>query len=531
MRVVFRVDSSNAIGTGHFKRCHTLATALQIRGAHIHFITRAHLGHMGAMLARDNFTVTLLPQPSGNSITMIGYNAWLGVTQEEDAAQTITALGNTQCDWLVVDHYGLDRVWETKLRPHTLRLMVIDDLANRPHDCDVLLDQNYSDSIKERYQAWVPAGCRVLLGPHYALLRPEYAQHRETLTPRTGKINRIMVYMGGTDNVNMTGMVLTALSADQLANIDVDVAIGSNFLHKKAVIAQANARPRTYIHSNRPHLADLMAKADLAIGAGGATTWERMCLGLPSIVTAIAENQVPACKALEASGLIRFLGVSAELGIEYIKKTVLKMLVEAGINRALEARTQIIVDGFGTKRVTEVLAPSQLTDLKLRPTRRNDALTYFSWVNDLAVRASAINTNPIPLEDHLEWFDKKMGDRLNDLFVLEAGNLPVGQIRFGRHGEETAVDFSLDILVRGRGWGKILLKLGIQALQASGPVMLIAKVKEKNIASVKTFIEAGFQEEKKSNIRDGCRHFQLLLGSVASTKRGIPYLKQVFISK
>ena len=512
MRVVFRVDASNAIGTGHIKRCHTLATSLQKRGAQIHFITRAHLGHMGDMLARDNFAVTLLPQPSGNIKTGANYAAWLGVTQQEDAAQTITALGSQQSDWLVVDHYGLDRVWEARLRPHTQRMMVIDDLANRPHDCDVLLDQNYTDGGQERYQALVPTNCRLLLGPRYALLRSEYAQYRKTMAPRTGKINRVMVYMGGSDHTNITGMVLAALSADKLAHIDVDVVIGPNFPQKDAVTTQSNARGRTHIHSSRPHLADLMAKADLAIGGGGATTWERMSLGLPSIVVAIAENQVPACKALDASCLIRFLGNASKLDTGSFQKAISKVLTEAKNLRTLSERNQSLVDGEGKNRITEVLDPSPITNLKLRQATPSDALTYFTWVNDPKVRSNAITRNPILMQNHLKWFNERIRDTQSDLFVLEAGNLPVGQIRFERHGEEVVVDYSLDVLVRGRGWGKQLIKMGVEALKPNNRDILKATVKEKNISSVKALIQGGFKEEK-SDTPNGYRHFQLFLQS------------------
>lgn len=491
MRVVFRVDASSAIGTGHVKRCHTLACSLKKKGAQVHFITRAHPGHMGDMLAYENFKVTLLPQPSYNGITETGYGAWLGVTQQEDAAQTITVLGNQLSDWLIVDHYGLDRVWEARLRPHTHRLMVIDDLANRPHDCDVLLDQNYALGGQERYQAQVPASCQLLLGPRYALLRPEYAQHRKTIVTRTGKINRIMVYMGGSDHKNITGMVLAALSTDKLANIDVDVVIGSNFLHEDAVVAQTNSRPHTQIHKSRPHLADLMAKADFAIGAGGATTWERLCMGLPSLVISVAENQIPACKALEASGLIRFLGDQSEVDYEYVKKTTLEMIAEDKSFAAQRTRYQSLVDGVGTDRVTEVLVPSQLPDLNLRRATSDDALNYYMWINEFGGRFDLVDVNSISFQNKSEWLSKKLKDPQNHLFVLEAGNSPVGQIRFEWRGDEAVVEFSLDVLLRGRAWEKHLIKLGIEALKTSRPKALTGQIKPEDLFSAAPFIRMG----------------------------------------
>lgn len=514
MNIVFRVDASIKMGTGHVMRCRTLATALTKRGAQIQFITRSHPGHLGDMLARDGFSVTLLPQPAGIENQEDDYAALLGVSQQEDASQTIAAFENQQCDWLIVDHYGLDRVWETQVKSHVHKLMVIDDLANRPHDCDVLLDQNYAVASQERYRSLVPTHCQLLLGPRYALLRPEYVQYRDALTQHTDDVKRILVYMGGADNANITGKVLAALSADQLAHLEVDVVIGPNFIHKAGVTEQASARPNTHVYGPRPHLADLMARADLAIGAGGATTWERLCMGLPSLVLSLAENQVPACEALSSSGLIRYMGGVHDLDVAAIEAALLEALAVVRQLRAVAINNQILVDGRGVDRVAEALTPTLEAKLTLRPATVNDAWTYFVWVNDPVVRSSAINSAPIDLVTHLEWFKNRLVDVNSHLYVLEAGyGLPIGQIRFERHGAEATIDYSLDVLVRGRGWANQLLKLGIEALDTSRITVLNASVKPKNSASVATFICSGFVEQIVSP-GDGNRHFQLSLSPV-----------------
>lgn len=508
MKIVFRVDASIAIGTGHVMRCRTLATALKKYGANIQFITRAHPGHPGDMLACDGFAVTLLPQTACIENKDRDYIDWLGVSQQEDADQTITALENKQCDWLIVDHYGLDRVWEVQLQFHTHKLMVIDDLANRPHECDVLLDQNYAAGSQERYQPWVPAHCQLLLGPRYALLRPEYVQHRETMAPRNGDIKRLLVFMGGADNANITGKVLAALSADQLAYLEVDVVIGISFIHKTEVTEQANARLNTHIYGPRPHLADLMARADLAIGAGGGTTWERLCMGLPSLVLSIAENQVPACEALASSGLIRYLGDAHKLDVAAIESALLEVLAVAGQLHALATNYKALVDGRGAHRVAEAIKSTPTPNLTVRPANANDALTYFAWVNDPVVRSSAIHSEPVDMTTHLKWFDRRLSDVNTHLYVLEAGDLPIGQVRFERHGEEATIDYSLDVLVRGRGWASQLLKLGIEALNSSRPTILNATLKPENAASAATFIRLGFVEQVVDR-GYGNRHFQL----------------------
>jgi len=511
MNVVFRVDASNLIGTGHVIRCRTLASALRLRGAHIRFITRKHSGHMSEALACEGFQVELLPEPDGVDCE-IGYAGWLGVSQEEDAKQTIVALNGLVCDLLVVDHYALDSVWERLLREHTSKIMVIDDLANRVHDCDVFLDQNYSLAGPERYRPWVPASCQLLLGPRYALLRPEYAKVRESMTPRTGSIQRILIYMGGSEDSNITGLVMSALKSARLDYLHVDVVVGPNFKYLTEVMQQVKAQRNAKLYSQLPHLADLMSQVDLAVGAGGATTWERLCLGVESLVVSIADNQVPACKALASSGLIQYLGDSLNLNVSIMEAALIKLTVAGVQQRTCWHRLRSLVDGRGTNRVAEVLIPTPVSSLKLRKANETDALTYYVWANDPVTRASAINSKPIDLDTHLKWFKRYLSDENSYLYILEAEGLPVGQVRFDRQAEEVTIDYSLDALVRGRRWAQELLGMGIESLliNIDRSVTLCASVKRKNIPSASTFLKLDFLEEP-FNERSNLRSFKLKL--------------------
>ncbi len=517
MNVVFRVDASNLMGTGHVMRCRTLASALQLRGAQIRFVTRKHPGHLAEVMTRDGFQVELLPDLVGGGCET-GYAGWLGVTQEEDALQTIAALKGLACDLLVVDHYALDSVWESLLRPHTSKIMVIDDLANRPHNCDMLLDQNYSLSGPERYRPLVQATCQLLLGPRYALLRPEYAQIRETMTPRTGVVRRILIYMGGSDIPNMTEIALEALSTSRLQKLEVDVVIGSNFIHRDKVVRFAKSRPHTRVFGPQLHLANLMASADLAIGAGGATTWERLCMDLPSLVICTADNQIPATKATVSSGLIRFLGIAEHVTVEAIELAVLQEIVAA--ERIGKQRKGIapVVDGKGAQRVAEILIPTPKSSLALRPANASDVMTYFVWVNDPKVRSSAINSSTIDLMTHINWFGQALDKSDCKLYVMEANGLPIGQVRFERQGEVTVIDYSLDQDVRGRGWGCQLIKLGIESLSnaATETITLCATVKDSNLVSAAIFERLGFARSGISGNQDqSC--FRLVVPTLAGS--------------
>lgn len=356
MNTVFRVDASNLIGTGHLMRCLTLAEALRDRGAQPRFICRSHPGNLIALLQQRAFPVSVLRRtPFVEPRQSADYASWLGVTQDQDATETIRALGRDRSDWLVVDHYGLDRVWEQRLRPYARRLMVIDDLANRDHDCDLLLDQNFTENAQTRYQELVPPGCRMLIGPHYALLRPEYAMWRKETVERNGNVRRILVFMGGYDLHNMTGLVLRILSEPEFKELKVDVVVGANNSHLSGIRSQANNLPQVTLHEQRPHLADLMAKADLAIGTGGATTWERLCLCLPALVVSVAENQESACKTLERAGLIHYAGKSEMLDEQSLLRLITKMISERETLRRLSIAARNLLDGQGTARVSRVI--------------------------------------------------------------------------------------------------------------------------------------------------------------------------------
>lgn len=356
MNVVFRVDASSRMGVGHMMRCLTLAETLRERGAQIRFVCREHKGNLIALLQQKAMPVTVLPAPAINDTTSgEDYAAWLGVTRAEDAKQTIEALNGENPDWLVVDHYGLDVEWEQRLRPHVSKLMVIDDLANRRHDCDVLLDQNYSAEGEQRYAGLVPGACRLLVGPRYALLRPEYVAHRKTLRDRDGQVSRVLVFFGGTDQQNVTGMALEALSYPDLRHLKVDVVVGANNPHRNSIEQQVLRRPHTTLHASRPHLADLMAQADLALGAGGATTLERLCLGLPSLVVSIAENQMPSCAALHHSRLINYFGHQDKVDAAGFCNEIIRMIGNPSRLVEMSLAGQALVDGFGADLINETL--------------------------------------------------------------------------------------------------------------------------------------------------------------------------------
>lgn len=308
MEVVFRTDASFDIGTGHVIRCLTLARRLREKGAKSRFVCRELAGNLLGLIEAQGFAVDALPQSQGHwDADHPPHARWLGVDWTVDARQSIEAIearsSGSRPDWLVVDHYALDARWERLVRPCARHILAIDDLADRLHECDVLLDQNIGREPSD-YSALVGSGCRLLTGPRHAMLRPEFAALRPTSLARRANapVRSLLVSLGGIDRDNATGLVLDGLlHCDLPADLTITIVMGAQSPCLDAVREKAAQLPwftRVAIDVN--DMASIMADADIAIGAAGTTTWERCCLGLPSVVLGTAENQCYVLSQLSA---------------------------------------------------------------------------------------------------------------------------------------------------------------------------------------------------------------------------------------
>ncbi|QEA40064.1 UDP-2,4-diacetamido-2,4,6-trideoxy-beta-L-altropyranose hydrolase [Pistricoccus aurantiacus] len=358
--VAFRVDASLTIGTGHVMRCLTLADALRERGAECHFLCREHPGHLIEAIRSRGFQVDTLPMSpesmAPEEVSPLAHAAWLGASWQEDARQSRAILEGLAPDWLVVDHYALDRRWEETVLPPGCRLLVIDDLADREHGCDVLLDQNLGRQAED-YVGLVSEHCTRLIGPHYALLRPEFARLRETSLDRraTPRLKQLLITMGGIDKDNATGAVLDALRQFQLPqDCRISVVMGGNAPWLAQVKDQAAMMPwPTEVAVNVTDMAERMARADLAIGAAGSTSWERCCLGLPTLVVVLAENQWNGAKALSATGAAILVGEVADISTRL--PPVLRKSASPASLAMLDQATSAVTDGRGSDHVVEAM--------------------------------------------------------------------------------------------------------------------------------------------------------------------------------
>jgi UDP-2,4-diacetamido-2,4,6-trideoxy-beta-L-altropyranose hydrolase len=504
-RVAIRADASVRIGSGHVMRCLTLAEALRAKGVEVRFVCRDHPGHLADRLKAAGLPVAWLPAPPApvGPIADGDYVAWLGVPVETDAAETVAALDGWRPDWLVVDHYALGADWEGALRPHGGAILAVDDLANRPHDCDLLLDQNLLPEGEARYRDLVPATTRVLSGPRFALMRPEYAAMRRRMAPRDGHVARVLVYYGASDPTGETVRALRVLSQATFRHLGVDVVLGANAPDRAAVEALANARPGTVLHHPRPHLADLMARADLALGGGGATSWERCCLGLPTLITVQADNQRDQSVAQADAGAARVIGRAGSVSDADISAALeARLSAPDAVARAAMAAARL-TDGDGVSRVLETVAPSPSDALRLRKAGPEDAAALFVWLNDPETRRQSFNPNPVSWEEHDRWLARALGDPNRSLYVVETSDgLAVGQVRLDRVEDGAVISYGLDPIVRGRGWGARVLDLAVAAWQSRGDGgRLHGFVRPDNLPSIRSFRRAGFEPDPEPHDR------------------------------
>ncbi len=363
MNIVFRADASLEIGSGHVMRCLTLAEALKQQGHQCHFICREHPGHLGELIEQKGFILYLLPLPlapsapsaiekdSNQDNLLPTHGAWLGVHWRQDAHESLTILESIKPQWLVLDHYALDQHWQNACCSGYQKLTVIDDLADRKHRCHLLVDQTYGRK-SEDYQSLVPKESQLLVGAAYALLRPEFSSWRAASLQRrkVPSLKNILVNMGGVDKDNVTGEVLDAIKNSLLDNnCNITIVMGSTAPHIKQIKAlAAELSQPNQVLSGVSNMAELMSQADLAIGAAGSTAWERCCLGLPTLMIILAENQKLIARALTEAEATWSLENTDNLSsqVEYFLNTLsLNELQQKSIH------AQAITDGQGIKKL------------------------------------------------------------------------------------------------------------------------------------------------------------------------------------
>jgi UDP-2,4-diacetamido-2,4,6-trideoxy-beta-L-altropyranose hydrolase len=445
--------------------------------------------HLQNMLTDRGMRYLALPSPyTSMDADELPHARWLQTSQAHDADQTLAAMGEGTWDWLVVDHYALDHRFETPLRAACQYIMVIDDLADRTHDCDVLLDHNFYHDQNQRYLCKVPPTCQLLLGPKFALLRSEFREMRKTIPVRSDSVRNILVFFGGVDSQNFTSLALQVL-IDLNFTATVDVVIGKQHPDKEN-IQQLCAEQNFTCHVQTHHIASLMAKADLAMGAGGTAVWERFCMGLPSVCIATADNQRQQLTDLQDAGLLIATTDRAD-SKDFLKQTIAKLMKNGSYLQGLSQRGSALVDGTG---VCQVLAVLKAQLLHIRLATIHDSPHIFNWRNHPQIRSISSNAQAIGWSDHTQWFDKRLSSEHGPLLIGEIRGQAIGVVRFDIHESSAEVSIYLVPDSGLKGWGSLLLSHAESWLQRHFPqvVTLHAKVLPDNEPSKKMFAKLNY---------------------------------------
>ncbi|MGE3540902.1 MAG: UDP-2,4-diacetamido-2,4,6-trideoxy-beta-L-altropyranose hydrolase [Candidatus Tectimicrobiota bacterium] len=481
--LVIRADASPASGQGHVMRCLALAQTCIAQGGSVTFL--GSLGHpsLQQRLQAAGCEVVQLDTPHPDPHDLQHTLAILALA----ASAAPTAI-----PWLVLDGYHFATAYQHAIRATGYRLLVLDDYAHLPaYEADILLNQNiHAPTLPYK----CPPAADLLLGPRYALLRPEFHARAAQTGPEPAVARKVLLTLGGSDPHNVTQRLAQALSQVDIEGLEVTVVLGAYYRHQFAS-GPARAGLIWQVLHHVVDMAPLMSRADLVIAAGGSTCWELACLGRPAALVILAENQRQNAQGLNAAGAAVCLGWHTDLEPMRVTRTLRELLQDPTQRAGLAARARQLVDGRGAQRVLRQIHGQTLT---LRPAQPADALLLWSWVNDPEVRRTSFTTDLISWEQHLQWFAARLqSDQCMIYIACSSTGAPLGQIRYDSTGQEATVSISLDKNFRHQGYGGILLKKASQLFLQHVPVIrLHAYIKPENIASQSAFLQAGFRQEQ-----------------------------------
>lgn len=482
MRIVFRADASSQIGTGHIMRCLALADRLSAKGCEIHFLCDGLPPFLAQLLDDKGYFLHSLERDGKP------------VLNADIAWDIISTLGKV--DWLIIDHYSIDSVWEASIKPLVGQVMVIDDLANRQHQCHVLLDQNFYLDAGSRYTGLVPDDTRLLLGPSYALLRPDFPEARRIKAaskPKEAVAQRILICFGGADPTNESMKTLRAL-APLMFEMDctVEVIVGAACTHLEEIHAFVGENQWANLTINARDIAKRMVSADLAIGAAGSMSWERASIGLPSIAIAVAKNQVLLAEHAASRGIHLYLGWHDEVTEDGLREAASLLLGNRFLRAAFTNASMSLCDGQGVDRVAKILLGALVS---VRKATLNDALKVFNWRNAAENRRHSHDGREIAWESHQTWFEKAINDPDRIILIGSDASGDLGVVRYDRKNGDWLVSIYLAPDRHGGGFGEPLLRAGSAWLRenCSGAHKVRAEILMENRASQNVFLRAGYK--------------------------------------
>ncbi|MBU2869964.1 UDP-2,4-diacetamido-2,4,6-trideoxy-beta-L-altropyranose hydrolase [Colwellia sp. E2M01] len=500
--IVVRADASPILATGHIMRCLTLAHALKVQfpNVDIIFITNKLPQNLMMRLTQSKIKVILLPFD-------IDSENW---QQAKDAKATIEAItslniktltNNKKIDLLIVDHYLIDWQWQAEVKACCHQLLVIDDLANRKHLADFLLDQTLNRQGND-YALLVPPSCQLLLGQKFMLLRDEFTQlipcakkkrAQVKVVNNVIEIKNILVNLGGLDNTNFTETIIYALIEYKKNNhnLTADIVMASHSPHASQIQAFTAKHNWLTLTTDCNDMANKMLKADLAIGASGATAWERCSLGLPTLAIVLADNQQLVNKNLTNQQAIVNLGAYQTLNFNNIANAIALLESEPSKYKDLVSNCFKSCDGLG---VQQLLARLTLPRVTLELAKTNDLKTTFKWQSNSEIRRYSRNTQPIQYDEHKQWFLSSLTMKNRHLYIICCENNKLGILRLDKQiNTQKITRYEISILIAPEAQGR---KLALSAIHNIPKTFdhceIYAHVHPDNIASQHLFTQANF---------------------------------------
>lgn len=475
--LLIRADASAQIGAGHLMRCLALAQGWKARGRQATFITACESDGLRQRLSDEGFQVITLKR------------SYPGLTDWETTSQVLAAQSSA---WVVLDGYHFDPAYQRQIKETGHRLLAIDDMAHLDHYyADLVLNQNINaEELRYSCEPYT----RLLLGTRYVLLRSEFLAWRGWQREIPQVARKVLVTLGGGDPDNQTLKVIRALCQVAVGSLEAVVVVGgSNPYYEELRSAAQDSQLPIRLETNVVNMSDLMAWADVAIAAGGSTSWELAFMGLPSLLLILADNQRPIAEGLDRLGVAVNLGWHQNLSSAEIAQSLTKLLVAAGVRTEMARRGRELVDGKGGARVSDHLMGKRL---RLRQVSEDDCRVIWEWANDLDVRMVSFSSEPIPWEQHVKWFKSKLSDPHCIFYIAtNSGGVPIGQIRYDVEDNKAVVSVSIDRKLRGQGYGSRLIGLASRKLFGGSDIDTVhAYVKQGNVASVGAFVKAGFRE-------------------------------------
>ena len=479
MRLVIRADANTRIGTGHLMRCLALAQAWKDSGGRVVFITACESAGLLQRLSDEGFQIITLERSYPNP---------------GDWKTTSRVLSEHPDAWVVLDGYHFDPAYQHRIKEAGHSLLVIDDMAHLEHYyADIVLNQNlHAEQLNYPSEPYT----RLLLGTQYVLLRREFLRWQGWKREIPEVARKVLVTMGGGDPDNVTLKVIRAVSKLEVDDLEIRVVVGPSNSHMGSLKKAVNCSPFTiHLLPAARNMPELMAWADVAVSGGGSTCWEMASMGLPNVIVVLANNQHPIAKHLGKMGASINIGWHESVSAKSVAKTLTAILNSRQQRIDMAEKGRNLVDGEGVERLCMILKG---TKLRLRLVRDEDCHRLWEWANDPQVRLTSYSTEMISWEDHMEWFDGVTADPNCRIWIaVDNEDRLVGQIRFEACGpREAKIDVSIDRRFRRRGYGSMMIDLGVQAMFARTATQLLhAHIRQGNEVSIRAFERAEFVEQ------------------------------------